>query len=51
MIREEADVDEKFVSSFCQQKGIIFEAKRIDIEKISKEKKRGTEETRKRGKV
>ncbi|MCI8519347.1 MAG: hypothetical protein HFJ51_04610 [Clostridia bacterium] len=51
MIREEADIDEEFVADFCKQKGIHFEAKRIDVEKISKEKKKGAEETRTRGKI
>lgn len=51
MIREEAEEDERFVADFCIQKGITFESKKIDVEKISKEKKRGTEETRKRRKI
>lgn len=51
MIREEAEDDEDFVADFCKKRSITFEAKRIDVEKISKEKKRGTEETRKRREI
>lgn len=45
MIREEADSDEDFVKKYCEEKGIVFEAKRVNIEKIAKSKKLGTEET------
>lgn len=51
MIREEADLDEKFVQEYCKKYNIIFEAKKIDIEKIAEERKKGTEETRKRRKI
>lgn len=44
MIREEAAEDEEYVSNFCKKYNIEFFAKRIEIEKISKEEKIGTEE-------
>lgn len=44
MIREEATEDEEYVSNFCKKYNIEFFAKRIEIEKISKEEKIGTEE-------
>lgn len=51
MIREEATSDEEFVQEYCMKRNIIFEAKKIDIKRIAKEKKKGTEETRKRRKI
>jgi len=44
MIREEAVVDEEYVSEFCKKYNIEFFAKRIEIEKIAKKQKIGTEE-------
>lgn len=44
MIREEADLDEDFVRRYCAKRGIPFEAKKVDINEISKAKKLGTEE-------
>lgn len=44
MIRKEAAEDEEYVSNFCKKYNIEFFAKRIEIEKISKEEKIGTEE-------
>lgn len=44
MIREEANDDEEYVSDFCKKHNIEFYAKRIEIEKIAKESKIGTEE-------
>ena len=44
MIRKEANEDEEYVASFCKKHNIEFFAKRIEIEKISKESKIGTEE-------
>lgn len=44
MIREEAADDEQYVSKFCAEHNIPFFVKRIDIQKISKEEKIGTEE-------
>jgi tRNA(Ile)-lysidine synthase len=44
MIREEAVLDEEYVRKYCREKNIIFEVKRVDIEKITKENKIGTEE-------
>ncbi len=45
MIREEAISDEEFVKSFCKENNIECFVKRIEIEKIAKENKQGTEET------
>lgn len=45
MIREEADSDEDFVRRYCAKRAIPFEAKKVDINEISKEKKLGSEET------
>ncbi len=44
MIREEADSDEEFVRKYCEARAIAFEAKKLNIEKIAKSKKLGTEE-------
>ena len=44
MIREEASEDEEYVLKFCKKYDIEFYSKKIDIQKISKENKIGTEE-------
>lgn len=44
MIRKEAIDDEKFVKDFCEKNNILCSVKRVDIPKISKDKKIGTEE-------
>lgn len=44
MIREEANDDEEYVLNFCKKYNIEFYARRIEIEKIAKESKIGTEE-------
>ena len=44
MIRDEANDDEEYVSNFCKENNIEFYVKRIEIEKIAKESKVGTEE-------
>lgn len=44
MIRDEAIDDEKYVENYCKDKGIAFYRKQIQVEKIAKEKKIGTEE-------
>ena len=44
MIREEANSDEEYVSDFCKRYNIEFYSRRIEIEKIAKESKIGTEE-------
>ena len=44
MIREEANDDEEYVLNFCKRYNIEFYARRIEIEKIAKESKIGTEE-------
>ena len=44
MIRKEAIDDEKFVKDFCKKNNILCFVKRVDIPKISKDKKIGTEE-------
>lgn len=51
MIREEADSDENYVQEYCMKRNLIFEAKKIDVEKIAEAKKQGTEETRKRREI
>ena len=45
MIRKEAVSDEEFVLDFCKKNNIECFIKRIEIEKIAKENKQGTEET------
>ena len=44
MIREEANDDEEYVSDFCKKYNIEFYVKRIEIEKVAKESRIGTEE-------
>lgn len=44
MIRNEAIDDEKYVENYCKHRNIPFYAKRIEVEKIAKEQKIGTEE-------
>ena len=44
MIREEANDDEEYVLEFCKRYNIEFYSKRIEIEKIAKDLKIGTEE-------
>ena len=44
MIRKEAVDDEKFVKGFCEKNNILCFVKKVDIPKISKDKKIGTEE-------
>ena len=44
MIRQEANDDEEYVLNFCKKYKIEFYARRIEIEKIAKESKIGTEE-------
>ena len=44
MIRKEAIDDEKFVKDFCEKNNILCFVKKVDIPKISKDKKIGTEE-------
>lgn len=51
MIREEANDDEEFVRNYCIERGLNFETKSIDIINISKLKKIGTEEARKRREI
>lgn len=45
MIREEADSDEEFVKKYCEDRAIAFEAKKVNINEISKARKLGSEET------
>ena len=45
LIREEAISDEEYVLNFCKNNNIECFVKRIEIEKIAKENKQGTEET------
>ena len=44
LIREEAIDDEKYVQEYCEKNKIKCYIKRIDVQKIAKEKKIGTEE-------
>ena len=44
MIREEAGEDEEFVKKYCEKKQIKFFSKKVDIQKIAKKNKIGTEE-------
>ena len=44
MIREEANEDEEYVLNSCRKYNIEFYSKRIEIEKIAKNEKIGTEE-------
>ena len=45
MIRKEADEETKYVREFCNNLGIECFIKKIDVIKIAKEEKKGTEET------
>lgn len=45
LIRKDSTDDEQFVEKVCQKMKIKFLAKRVDVNKIAKETKRGTEET------
>lgn len=45
MIRAEADMETEYVKEFCKTLGIECFAKKVDVETIAKEEKRGTEET------
>ena len=45
LIREDSTDDEQFVENICKKLNIKFYKKRIDVVKIAKEKKKGTEET------
>lgn len=45
LIREDSTDDEQFVEKVCAKKKIKFYVKRVDVEKLAKETKRGTEET------
>lgn len=45
LIREDSTSDEQFVENTCKKMNIKFYAKRVDVTKIAKETKRGTEET------
>lgn len=44
MLREEADEEEEFVKEFCEKIGIEFYSKKINVEKVAKDNKIGTEE-------
>ena len=45
LIRKDSTEDEQYVENYCKKNNIVFYAKRIDVEKIAKENKKGTEET------
>lgn len=45
LIRKDSTEDEQYVENYCKKNNITFYAKRIDVEKIAKENKKGTEET------
>lgn len=45
LIRKDSTEDEQYVENYCKKNNIAFYAKRIDVEKIAKENKKGTEET------
>ena len=45
MIREEADGETEYVKEFCKNLGVKCYTKRIEVVKIAKQLKRGTEET------
>ena len=45
MIRKEADEETEYVKDFCKKLGIECFVRKIDVTKISKEEKMGTEET------
>ena len=44
-IRENAVLDEKYVEEYCSKKSIPFYLKKVNIETIAKQEKKGTEET------
>lgn len=44
MIRDEAIEDENFVKKFCEEKGIEFYSKSIDVKKLANTNKISTEE-------
>ena len=44
MIREEAGDDEEFVKNYCKEKQIPFFVKHVEVEKLAKTEKIGTEE-------
>ncbi len=44
LIREEAGEDERFVQEYCKEKQIPFFTKHVEVEKIAKTRKIGTEE-------
>ncbi len=44
-LRENAEMDEKFVQDFCQKIGVPFFVKHVNIKQIAQEQKRGIEET------
>ena len=44
-IREEADTDESVCKEFCEKRNIRFYSKKVDIKKLSAERKCGEEET------
>ena len=45
LIRKDSTEDEKYVENYCNKYNITFYAKRISVEKIAQELKKGTEET------
>ena len=44
MIREEADEETEYVKDYCKNKNIKCYVKKVDVEKLAKEQKLGTEE-------
>ena len=49
MIREEATLDEEYVLEFCKKQNIECFVKRVEVEKIAKKEKIGTEEAGRNG--
>lgn len=45
MIREEADMETKYVQEFCENIGIKCFTKKVDVQKFANEQKKGTEES------
>ena len=45
LIRKDSTEDEQYVQNYCSKNNITFYAKRIDVEKLAKDQKMGTEET------
>lgn len=45
LIREDSTEDEQYVENYCSEAKIPFYAKRVEVLKIAKERKMGTEET------